>query len=368
MPELDIRRKYTYGKRKRRKKKENFAVSLASGLLPWFGDRPSDVVRKIVFLVSLTALAVSLVIIVNFYYGPKEKETNPGYWVVDDLLTGKVAVPIHVLDDDGSGGGETQNVEVLEKYLEFYETNNDFVGYVSIDPYVNYPVAQSGDNEYYLHHNFKKIPTENGTIFADYEGIFTPTARPHNTVLYGHNLITKNYFQPLVNYRNKFEFLKDNPIIRFDTLYEEGTYKIFSVFLTTTADYHGEVFRYWNYIYFDTKGEFYDYVTECLDRSYYYTGVDLKYGDEILTLSTCDFSAFNQELRLVIAARRVRDDEKPEVNPEAFIDNRGIDENGYYKRKMFDVYYTYYNSGRGWGGRNWDTSLVEGLDEYLKSG
>ncbi|MDR0222432.1 MAG: class B sortase [Oscillospiraceae bacterium] len=365
MPELDIRRKYTYGRKKKGRRKENFAASLVSGLLPWFGDTVSDVVRKIVFLASLIALAVSVLVIANFYLGPKEEGTSAFDWVVDHSLDDRVRISISAdKGGDLSGGGETKEVEILEKYLEFYEINNDFVGYVSIDPYINYPVAQSGDNEYYLYHNFRKVPTENGTVFADYEGVFTPTSRPHNTILYGHNLITKNLFQPLVNYRDKFEFLKNNPVVNFDTLYEKGTYKIFSVFLSNTKDYHGEVFKYWNYVYFHSKSEFYDFVTECLDRSYYQTGTDIKYGDEFLTLSTCDFSAFDG-LRLVIVARRVREGEPPFVDTERFFDNKGFDENGKYKRKMFDVYYTVFNSGKGWAGRNWDVSLVEGLKEYL---
>ena len=69
-----------------------------------------------------------------------------------------------------------------------------------------------------------------------------------------------------------------------------------------------------------------DYIAECLDRSYFYTGVDLQYGDEILTLSTCDFSMFS-DMRLVVMARKVREDESLSMNPEEFIDNTGFDEN-----------------------------------------
>ena len=76
-------------------------------------------------------------------------------------------------------------------------------------------------------------------------------------------------------------------------------YKIFSVFLTNTKTEHGEVFDYWTQVYFSSKSEFDNYVAECLDRSYFYTGVDLQYGDELLTLSTCDFSMFFSAVKMV---------------------------------------------------------------------
>jgi len=371
MPQMDMRRKYTYGKKRKTKKKESFAVSLFTGLFPWFGDKPSDVVRKLVFLASIAALAVSLIVIINFYYGEKDPGVNPStYGDKIGESYAKITVPINPKKEGASQNGEIvasqENAEIIEKYYEFYERNNSFVGFISLDPYLNYPVAQAENNQYYLKHNYDNQITENGTIFADFECEFTPATRPNNTIIYGHNLLTHNGFQPLCEYRKSFKFLKDNPIIKFDTLYEAGTYKIFSVFLTNTTPNYGEVFDYWNYVKLDTSAKFYDFVAECLDRSYYHTGVDLEYGDELLTLSTCDFSGL-KDLRLVVVARRVREDEDPGVDPETFTDNSGKNADGLYLRKMFKGYYDYFNSGRGWAGRNWDTSLVKGLDEYLKS-
>jgi len=366
MPQMDIRRKYTYGKKRNSKKKEKLVVSLVSGLLPWFGDKTSDVIRKIVFLASLAALVVSLIVILKFYYGDKEEGVDPNtYSGMNSLSDQKITVFIPQKSGGAAGESAEKQVTVIEKYMPFYERNDSFVGFLSLDPYLNYPVAQSTDNQYYLKHNYDNQVTENGTIFADFECVFTETGRPNNTIIYGHNLLTHNGFQPLVNYRKDFEFLKANPIIKFDTLYETGAYKIFSVFLTNTTQNFGEVFDYWNSVSFGSEGEFFDFVAECMDRSYYYTNVDLEYGDELLTLSTCDFSALD-DLRLVVVARRIRDGEYPEADTESFADNRGYDENGLFKRKMFDGYYKSFNGGKGWAGRNWDTSLIKGYDEYLK--
>jgi sortase B len=381
MPEMDIRRKYTHGhKRKKKKQKESLGVAIVSGLLPWKGDEAVDVVRKLVFLVSIFALTFATIRILDFYFG-SYGDANANYWEADHENESTATITIGGGSNLGEGSEERQ-VEILERYREFYEKNPEFVGYLLIDPWINYPVAQSqGDTPYdfYLNHNFERIPTANGSIFADKFGEFsaptsTSTGRPHNVILHGHNLRTRNLFQPLMNYRGSnntnegFEFLQNNPIITFDTLFEPGKYKIFSVYQTNINELHGEYFDYWRQNYFKTKDEFYTYVTDALDRSRYHTGVDLQYGDEILTLSTCDFSMFS-DIRLVVVARRVRDNEAPVMSPETFInlrENNGRTAEGFMKYKMFDAYYRAWNHNNGWAGRHWDVSRVTGLDEWLR--
>jgi sortase B len=282
--------------------------------------------------------------------------------------------------------GEPEIVEpppMLNRYVELFEKNDHMVGYISIDPYINYPVLQPQDDmpaDYYLNHNFERRRTSNGTIFACKFNEFSPFGRPDNTIIHGHNLQTKNMFEPLLNYRHRndataFQFLKDNHIIRFDTLFEPGLYKIFSVFQTTINDRHGEFFPYQRQRSFPTEDDFFEYVTEVLDRSRYHTPVDLRYGDELLTLSTCDFSIGEADMRLVIVARRVRFDEIARMDTDKFINLRdnntsrsraGRTDDGHMRYKMFEGWYNRSNSGRGWAGREWDTSRVEGLCDWLQ--
>ena len=340
--------------------------SFISGILPWKGDPPGEIVRKIVFLVAIVVLIVAGCLMLRFYvFRENENNKDAQYWADQKEQNASDEVITVILKDDSdkdnsSEDKETEEVEVLAEYMPYYEQNNDFVGWISMYPYIQYPVVQSDDNEYYLKHNFEGGYNENGTIFADYQGKISATEMPHNTLLYGHNLITNNFFQPLSNFRKEgISFLKDNYILEFDTLYERNQYKIFSVFLTNTKTEHGEVFNYWNQVYFSSKSEFNNFVAECLDRSYFYTGVDLQYGDELLTLSTCDFSMFS-DMRLVVVARKVRKDESISMDTSAFIDNTGFDDDGNVKRKMFEAYYTTY--GCEWAGRQWDKSWIKDFE------
>jgi sortase B len=368
------------------RRKESIAASIFHGLFPWKGDKVGDVVRKLIFLASLALITWAGIRVMEHYvFRPMQADIEQGE--LDDILkryVGPEVVTIIVPAENDSPEAETKTVEIIGEYLEFFQMNNDFVGRVMIYPWVQHNVYQHtvynddgiriGDNEFYLFHNHNRAPTINGTIFADWEGVFTETERPHNTIIYGHNLQTRGFFMPLTYYRpgahgvDSFQFLKDHPIIRFDTLYERGHYKIFAIFQSNVREHQGEVFRYWDYVYFNNKSHFDNFVAEVLDRSLYFTNIDLEYGDELLMLSTCDFSIFangsDSSVRLVIAARRVRNGESflfsaDEI--EAFIDNRGVNEDGQLRRRMFGTYYDI-RFPAGWGGRNWNPAYIKDFE------
>lgn len=335
--------------------------TLAQSLFPCKGDSAGEIIRKIVFLAAIVVLIAATVCVIYFYFIRSEninREMEDVKNMRGESNGSVISIPMHITD--GEGNTEQQHVEILQEYAELYERNNDMVGWIEMYPWIGYPVLQTEDNEFYLKHNFDKQPTANGTIFADYEVPITADSHPANTIIYGHNLITRNMFEPLSYFRTQgFDFMKENYRLNYDTIYKKNEYLIFAVFLTNTTESLGEVFDYQNHVTFNSKSEFDDYVAECLDRSFYYTGIDLEYGDELLTLSTCDFSMFS-DMRLVVVARKVRDDESSILDPETFIDNRGNDDNGNVKRKMFDAYYKSY--GNQWAGRQWDTSWIKDYD------
>lgn len=344
-----------------KKTKKNKKQTLAQSLFPCKNDSPGEIARKIIFLIAILILIGATVWVVCFYFfRPQiiQREEDDLSFMRGESNGDVISIPIKVTNSNGET--EQKQVAVLKEYEEFIKENEDTVGYVEIYPWIKSPVVQTTDNDYYLKHNFYKQVTENGTIFADYEIPITAETTPPNTIIYGHNLLTKNMFMPLLKYRTDgIDFLKEHYLINFDTIYEKNQYLIFAVMLVNTSSSKGEVFPFQNYVSFDSKEEFDYYVSECLDRSYYYTGIDLEYGDELLTLSTCDFSTFMEDIRLVVVARKVRDDESPILDPETFIDNSGFDENGNTKRKLFEDFYRIYNNNKTWAGRNWDTSWIK---------
>ena len=64
-------------KKKKKKKKENAFVAIFKGLIPWKGDSIGEVIRKIVFLVSIVALCVAVLIIIDTYlFKPKRESAD----------------------------------------------------------------------------------------------------------------------------------------------------------------------------------------------------------------------------------------------------------------------------------------------------
>ena len=343
-------------------KKQGFWKNLINTLFPRKGDSTAEVMRKIVFLTALVVLVCAVVILILWF----SKNFGGHYNYVDENGS-QTATPAHLVELKNRTP-TTQEIEQLptgainDEYAALYAQNSDFIGWLNIPgTNVDYPVMQTDDNDFYLHRNFDKQEVFEGTLFADYRGKITSEGMPQNTVIYGHNMLLKYQFSALQNYKKDIEFLKMSPVIEFNTLYGNAKYKIISVFLVNWLPKDGEVFRYNSTNYFKNQSEFFDFVLECMDRSLYETGVDVEYGDEFLTLSTCDMSTY-MDLRLVVVARKVRPNENPNVDASGIVKKDSV--------KYFDGYYDIYSSFGGkdyfWHGRTWDTSLVKGLDSYLK--
>ena len=63
------------------------------------------------------------------------------------------------------------------------------------------------------------------------------------------------------------------------------------------------VFKYYQFIDANSAQEFDSYMQEMADMSLYDTGVTAQYGDQLLTLSTCDNQS--TEGRFVVVAKKI---------------------------------------------------------------
>ena len=67
--------------------------------------------------------------------------------------------------------------------------------------------------------------------------------------------------------------------------------------------YSSEGFHYYDFVNAENENEFNAYVEKCKELVLYDTGVTAEYGDRLITLSTCEYSAQNG--RLVVVAKKV---------------------------------------------------------------
>ena len=194
-----------------------------------------------------------------------------------------------------------EKLQLLREYAPVFQLNPDMVGWIKIpNTKINYPVVQTPDSpNYYLKRDFYKKSSRHGTVYANEKNnLFSPS---DNVTLYGHNMSDGSIFAALHGY-NKESFYKENPYITFDTIYEHHTYQIFAVFYTT--DIVGQGFAYHTFIDGNTIS-FAEFVDECKALSLYNTGVEVSYGDKLLTLSTCDKNYADDHGRFVVVAKRI---------------------------------------------------------------
>lgn len=201
--------------------------------------------------------------------------------------------------------GEAAPKEVLDEYKNLLLKNKKLIGWVKIEgTSIDYPVMQTTDNEYYLDHNISQEYDKNGTIFMDKDcDVLKPST---NFILYGHHMRSGRMFGQLDKYKDE-SFYEDHQYISFDTIYEKGTYQVMYVFRSKVYKETEIVFKYYQFIDANGEQEFESAMEEMAALSLFDTGVTAQYGDQLLTLSTCDYQ--ETDGRFVVVAKKVSDGE-----------------------------------------------------------
>ena len=192
--------------------------------------------------------------------------------------------------------------DILPEYQTLYSLNKRLIGWVKIDDtYIDYPVLQTVNNDYYLNHNFDQEEDKNGSIFLDKDCSIYP--RSTNLILYGHHMRSGRMFGQLNKYSSE-KFYEEHKYIQFDTIYEKGTYEVMYVFRSKIYEESEIVFKYYQFTDAVSETEFESNMKQMADMSLYDTGVSAEYGDELLTLSTCDY--YTSDGRFVVVAKKIR--------------------------------------------------------------
>ncbi len=191
--------------------------------------------------------------------------------------------------------------EILDEYKNLYNMNKKLIGWLKIDDTnIDYPVMQTSDNEYYLDHNMNQEKDRNGALFLDKDcDVIAPST---NLIIYGHHMKSGRMFGNLDDYASK-SYYEKHSTIQFDTIYEKGTYEIMYVFRSRVYKEGEVVFKYYQFIDCYSEQEFESNMKEMAALSLYDTGVTAEYGDELLTLSTCDSTV--DDGRFVVVAKKV---------------------------------------------------------------
>jgi len=181
--------------------------------------------------------------------------------------------------------------------------NPETVGFLEIDGMLSLPVVQrENDNDFYLDHAFEGAEAQEGTLFLD--GMNRLVPEDDCLIVYGHNMKNRTMFGRLSAYGD-VSYLRQHPIVHFDTLYENRAYAVFAAFTASMEPGNGRYFNVRNFI-FDEDG-FDKFVLKLQSRSVYRVPIDVRYGDRLLLLVTCNYT--NREGRFILALRQLRPDE-----------------------------------------------------------
>ena len=176
------------------------------------------------------------------------------------------------------------------------EINQDVVGWIRFGYYIDYPVVQGEDNDFYLYRSFDGSMNSLGTIFLSYDndGVFGD----RNNVVFGHNNRDRSKFGSLEDVFNDDFF--DDELNNFITVVtDEGVleWEIFSVYV-----YEAEL--YYLTTSFNGDEYFASFIETIKLRSIRDFGVDVDVQDRLLTLTAC-YGTGDTNYRTVIHARLV---------------------------------------------------------------
>ncbi len=280
-------------------------------LFPWKGDRVKTVVTKLVFLVCTAAFVVSGWLLADYYI--KDFMVNEEYSSIKSLM-----------GENGSAvSSDLPPAEELlplpagyrEQFSALYQINQKICGWLKIDGTgIDYPVVQAADNDYYLHHTFYDGYSSAGAPFLDCSCDFSVDSMSENLIVYGHNLNSGRMFHDLVRYKD-VAYYKEHPVVSFNTVYADYDWKILGLFFTNADMGLDDSFAYHTWYGSKSEAEFFSQLNKAMQRSFFTTGVDVRSGDRLLMLSTCDNSF--DDSRLVLLARMVRPGESAQVDVSA---------------------------------------------------
>ncbi|MBQ8182071.1 MAG: class B sortase [Ruminococcus sp.] len=304
---------------KKKKKKKTFKQRFL-GLFPQKGDSVPEIIRKIVFLISIIAIVVCGYLVGDYYFELWQskkvtEEVSNLYWTYEttEPATGEEHPSLEPVEE-----GRVKPVyKLLPGAKKLLDMNKDVIGYIKIDGTpVDNVVLRGEDNFVYLDKKINGDENRAGELFLDWRNHFDDVdeeghlkvANSQNLVIYGHAMKDESMFGSLIKYRTTDGYYSDHPVIYLNSNYSHYTYKIFSVFILDAEDKSETKFDCWNKFNFQNEIDFYNFVNEAKRRNIRTNDVDVKYGDQLLTLSTCD-TYLGDRGRLIIMARRVREGE-----------------------------------------------------------
>ncbi|MCL2508707.1 MAG: class B sortase [Oscillospiraceae bacterium] len=174
---------------------------------------------------------------------------------------------------------------VNQNILDLQARNSDVVGWLHIDgTKIDYPFVWAKDNETYLRRDLNKNYASAGTVFMDYR--CDKDFSGFNTILYGHNMKNDSMFGTLPKFSGESYFAtnKTGKVYLADRTYGVE----FFAYLVVKSS-NPTVYR----VDFEAPADMQDFFAYVQKNAVRYRDIGLSADDQVLTVSTCNYSFDN---------------------------------------------------------------------------
>ena len=229
-----------------------------------------NVLRMSIFIICFGVAVFSAVKLIGIL-----REYKKGSDTYSEVEEAAFIPPSH----DPSGEGEESESLIPDVNFDALKaiSKNAVAWLYSPGTVINYPVAKTTDNSYYLTHLIDGSSNANGCFFVDYRN--SDGFTDDNTIIYGHRMKNGSMLSSITKY-NKQDYYDAHPVMYLLT--PEGKYElqIFSAYITesTSGAYRRN---------FDSDAKFTEWINDAIRHSYVKTDVKVTAQDRVVTLSTC---------------------------------------------------------------------------------
>ncbi len=293
------------------------------GLIPKKGHPASEIVRKCMFLLSLTVFLCSLGFL-TYYMVLEPSEVNKENDHYASLYN----------DTAGNENAQTneETTSIKPSFRQLYSINKDIAGWLAFNSAdsdkflsINLPVVWCGNNDTYLSRGFDGKYSRSGTLFFEQSNVIRQGVSNKVSIIYGHNMASGAMFAPLNKLIGNVYRARAASVITMETLYDSNQYKVFAVIVSDEGAETAHRFGYLRTSFADDN-DFMAYVDELRAHSLFDYPVDVLPSDELLILSTCTNKSQVKvaDGRLAVIARRVREGESATTDTVKIVKNDDV--------------------------------------------
>lgn len=284
-------------------------------------------ILNVILAVSILSFLACILLLAQYYYAGYRYRQQQNQ--ITDMIHGSIVSNPITLDGCSSSLGSeekefpqavtTEAMELLdqpenqlepipslwqEQYQTLVSANPDCVGYLEIPgTAIQFPIMLTPtEPEKYLYRDFYGKSEKRGTPFLDQA---TVLSKSQNYIIYGHNMKDGSVFGALPSYLDK-NFCEEHRFIYFNAGLSEGVYEVIAVCKTEVLAKVSEEFKYYQYGGSLSQVDFEAYIQNVRKMSVYSFEMDIEWGDELLTLSTCYHRKSGDDGRLIVVAKRIR--------------------------------------------------------------